>query len=322
VIKKLFTVRNLVILLLVIALFWVSNLLGLSVPRPEVSLAAQPIFHIGPFGVTNALFTTWIVMIFLILASFLATRHHPKNLLSASNPELVPTGFANFLEWVIEGFNGLAKSVAGHWAPRFFPIIMTIFLLVIASNWLGLLPGVGSIGWLEPPHGQETIGLVANGAVLTSQVAGPGEEGYVLVPFFRAPSTDLNLTVALALVAVGFSQYWGIKAQRAGYFRRFVDFSGFKEGVFMGLIGLFVGALELVSEFAKIISFSFRLFGNIFAGEVLLAVIAFLIPYVASLPFYGLEVFVGFIQALVFMMLSLVFFTVATISHGGEEHHA
>jgi F-type H+-transporting ATPase subunit a len=321
VIKKLFTARNLVILLLVIALFVVSNLLGLDVPRPEVSLAAEPIFHIGSFKVTNALFTTWIVMLLLIVVSFLATRHHPKDLSSASNSELVPSGFANFLEWVIEGLYGMAKSIAGSWAPRFFPIVMTIFLLVIASNWLGLLPGVGAIGWLEPPHGARTVGLVANGPVLTSQTAGPGEEGYILIPFFRAPSTDLNLTLALALVAVGFSQYWGIMAQKAGYLRRFVDLSGFKQGIFMGMIGLFVGALELISEFAKIISFSFRLFGNIFAGEVLLLVMAFLIPYIAGLPFYGLEVFVGFIQALVFMMLSLVFFTVATIGHGGEEHH-
>ncbi len=319
-IKKLFTVRNLLILLGVIALFVISSLLGLRVPPPEVSLAAEPIFHIGAFTVTNGLLTAWIVMILLILVAYFTTRNHPKDLDAAANSELVPNGFANFIEWVIEGFHGLTRSVAGSWASRFFPIVMTIFLFVIASNWFGLLPGVGSIGWLEKPHGPTSEGFRTDGIILTAEPAGEGEEGYILVPFLRAPSTDLNFTLALALAAVGLSQYFGFRALKFGYLRRFVDTSGFKQGAFMGIIMLFVGALELVAEFAKIISFTFRLFGNIFAGEVLLVVMAFLIPYIASLPFYGLEVFVGFIQALVFMMLALVFFTVATAGHGSEEH--
>ena len=142
-----------------------------------------------------------------------------------------------------------------------------------------------------------------------------------MIPWFRAPSTDLNFTLALALVMVGLTQYFGIRALGPGYFKKFVDFSGFKEGIMNGVIALFVGFLELISEFAKIVSLAFRLFGNIFAGEILLVVIAFLIPYIVSLPFYGLEVFVGFMQAFVFLMLSLVFFNLATIGHGGEEHH-
>ncbi len=319
--KKLFTVRNLVILLGVIALFVISGLLGLEVPPPEVFIAAEPIFHIGSFVVTNALFTTWIVMIILIVIALITTRRYPKDLDKAENSELVPSGFSNFIEWVIEGMHGLAQSVAGKWTATFFPIVMTIFFIVITSNWFGLLPGVGTIGWLEHPHSTEVHGYVTDGIVMTAEPAGPGEEGFVLVPFFRAPSTDLNFTLALALIAVGLSQYFGIKTQKLGYFKKFFDFSGFKQGAMMGVIMVFVGLLELIAEFARIISFSFRLFGNVFAGEVLLLVMAFLIPYIASLPFYGLELFVGFIQALVFMMLALVFFTLATQGHGSEEHH-
>ncbi len=141
------------------------------------------------------------------------------------------------------------------------------------------------------------------------------------MPLFRPASTDLNFTLALALVTVGLSQYFGFKMLKGGYIKKFFVTSGFKNGVVVGAAEFASGLLELVGELARIISFSFRLFGNVFAGEVLLGVIAFLVPYAASIPFYGLELFVGFIQALVFMMLALVFFTLATIGHGGEEHH-
>jgi F-type H+-transporting ATPase subunit a len=329
------TPRNLAILLLIVAIFVVSGALGLlNMPAPFVSLAAEPIFYIGSFAVTNALFTSWLVMLLLIFLSWLATRRIPSDLDRASGEELVPSGLQNIMEMVIEFISNLAKDIGGHWAPRFFPIVATLFLFVLVSNWSGLIPGVGSIGWLEHPHDPTTTGYVANGPILTGEEAAPvageghteegGEahgEGYIVIPWFRAPSTDLNFTLALALVTVGLTQYFGIRALGGGYFKKFLDFSGFKNGVMNGLIGLFVGFLELISEFAKIISLAFRLFGNIFAGEILLVVIAFLIPYIISLPFYGLEVFVGFMQAFVFLMLSLVFFNLATIGHGGEEHH-
>ena len=320
--KKLFTVRNLIIAVAVVALFVVSGLLGLKVPRPEVSLAAEPILHIGPFTITNAILTAWLAMLVLLVVTWRATAPMPKNLDTASNSQLVPNSLLqNFMEWVIEGLHGLITGIAGHWTPKFFPIVMTIFLFVIASNWLGLLPGFGTIGWLEHPHGEEAAGFVAAGAILTGTPAQSSEAGYILVPFLRAPSTDLNFTVALALVAVVLCQYFGVSALGAGYFKRFFDLSGFKKGAFDGIIGIFVSVLELVSELARIVSFAFRLFGNVFAGEILLGVMAFLIPYIASLPFYGLELFVGFIQALVFMMLATVFFVLATAGHGSEEHH-
>jgi len=318
VLKKLFTIRNLVILLLVVALFVVSGMLGLKVPLPEVSIAAETVIHLGPIQITNALLTAWVAMILLIIVAYFATRSIPKDLSSASTGDLVPSGFQNVVEMLIEGFHGMVKSIAGHWTPQFFPIVMTIFLFVVLSNWLGLIPGFGSIGLLEPAHNAEATSYVAHGAILTAK---PVHDGYILVPFFRAPSTDLNFTLALALVSVVLSQYFGIRALRLSYFKRFFNFGGFKDGALMGIAELFAGLLEIIAEFAKIISFSFRLFGNIFAGEVLLSVVAFLIPYIVSLPFYGLEVFVGFIQAIVFMMLTLVFFASATIGHGSEEHH-
>ena len=319
--KKLLTVRNLVILLVAIAPFVVSGLLGLKVPPPEVSLAAEPIFHIGSFAVSNALLTTWIVTVILIVVAFVTTRRYPKDLVSAKNSELVPSsGFGNFIEWVIEGLYGFSEGVAGKWVSQFFPIVMTIFLFIVVSNWIGLVPGVGTIGLLEHPLGAKA-GFVANGAFLTAQESHTAGEGFILVPFLRAPSTDLNFTLALALVAVFMAQYFGVKAQKLGYFKKFFDLSGFKQGVGMGGIQLVVGLLELISEFARIVSFSFRLFGNVFAGEVLLAVLAFLIPYLVSLPFIGLELFIGFIQAFVFMMLALVFFSLSTMGHGETEHH-
>jgi len=221
----------------------------------------------------------------------------------------------------------MAHSIGGRWTPKFFPIVATIFIFVLVSNWFGLLPGVGSIGVLEHPHVAGEAGFIARGAILTGIEAPPPAEGkkygdgYIVVPFFRPPSTDLNFTIALGLLVVILSQYFGVKALGFGYFKKFFDLSGFKQGVFNGIVGIFVSVLELISETARVLSFGFRLFGNIFAGEVLLAVMAFLIPYIVSLPFYGLEVFVGFIQAAVFMMLALVFFVMATVGHGHEEHH-
>ncbi|OQA45020.1 MAG: ATP synthase subunit a [Chloroflexi bacterium ADurb.Bin325] len=324
--KKLATPRNLAILLLVVALFVFNALFPvLKVPSPVVSLAAEPIFHIGGFTVTNAVFTAWLVMILLVVIAIAATRRIPRNLAEVSNQDLAPTGLQNFMEMVIEYVYNLAKGIGGNWTARFFPIVMTIFLFVLFSNWLGLLPGFGSIGILERPHDPAMVGFEAQGAILTSAKAtGPAEgghgAGYIVVPFFRAPSTDLNFTLALGLASIALVQYFGVKALGPGYFKKFFDLSGFKQGAFMGGIGIFVGILELISEFARILSFGFRLFGNIFAGEVLLSVMAFLIPYIASLPFYGLEVFVGFIQAAVFMMLALVFFATATVGHGTEQH--
>lgn len=327
-----------------ILLFLIASVI-IDMPEPHVSLAAEPLFEEGPAWLTNALITTLIVDIILIVLA-LVTR---------SGLKMNPSGFANFMEWVIEGLYNLVESVAGRHARRFFPLAATIFLFVIVSNYSGLIPGVGSIGFThEGGHGDvahaEEAAHAEEGEVVHAEEAdeGHGEEAHpeeevadeehgeqptdaeiavkaleaeeeahgVFVPLFRAPSADLNMTFALSIIVMIMVQVFGVRALGGSYFKKFFNFGG--KG-FMGVIFAIVGILELISEVAKVISFAFRLFGNIFAGEVLLAVMAFLVAFLLPMPFYGLELFVGFIQALVFMMLAVVFFTTAMISH--DDHH-
>ena len=311
--SKLLTPKVLIPVLVVIAVMVVFSIVFPPVVLPTIEIAAEQVFTIFGLPITNTLVTSWLTMIILIVLAYLGTR----------KMNLVPSGLQNVLEWIVEMLYGLVEDVAGtrEKSRKFFPIVATIFLFVIISNWMGILPLFGSVGWLHEAHhgvtGYHINEVGQNFGLLTNEV---DEHGYVLVPFLRSAATDLNMTLALALVSMVLVQYFGVQALGLRYFTKFftIDFS---QGAFEGFINIFVGVLELISEFAKIISFTFRLFGNVFAGEVLLGVLAFLIPYVVSLPFYGLELFVGFIQALVFMMLTLVFFTLATIGHGhGEEH--
>ena len=165
-----------------------------------------------------------------------------------------------------------------------------------------------------------TTGFVANGAVLTAETRCPGEEGYIVVPWLARTVGRSELYPGAGRRHRGSDTVLtASRPSAARYFKKFFDISGFKQGALMGVIGIFVGILELIGELSRLLSFSFRLFGNVFAGEVLLLVMAFLIPYFASLPFYGLELFVGFIQAAVFMMLAVVFMSMATEGHGGGE---
>ncbi len=350
--SKLLSTKRLIyiaVVVVILALFYLSG----RIAPPEIAVAAEKVIHIRLFGlnvpITNTLLATWVTMILLIVLSHFATRGIRKKDLQKEPAEaLVPTGrLQNLVEMLVEMFYDLTEEVAGSWAPQFFPIVMTIFLFVITSNWLGILPLYGSVGVLEHPHRGEgyVVKWVAGLGVLTPEKIAPGEEetimggeletpegeeasheeygegqGYVVAPLLRSAATDLNTTLALALISVFLTQYFGIKALGLGYFSKFINFTGFKQGAMIGAIDLFVGLLETIGELAKIISFSFRLFGNVFAGEVLLGVMAFLIPYLVSLPFYGLELFVGLIQALVFMMLTLVFFSMAVIGHGPDEH--
>jgi F-type H+-transporting ATPase subunit a len=187
-----------------------------------------------------------------------------------------PDKLQTIAELVIGGLYSFFETINGKKTKSFFPLVATIFLFVLFSNLTEIIPGMNSI-------------FINH------------------VPILRAPSADLNFTLALALISVLFIQYQGIKSLGIKYLGKFISFSG--PGNF------FVGMLELISEVSRVISFSFRLFGNIFAGEVLLTVVAFLIPLFAPLPFLALELFVGFIQALVFSMLTAVFLDVATAKH-------
>jgi len=243
----------------------------------EISLAAETIGHIGKFAVTNAMLTSWIGAVILIFISLLATR----------KMKMIPSGWQNTYETVIEFLLNTANGVIGDMraTKKYFPLVATLFLFIISNNWLGLVPGVG------------TIGL---------------HEGEKFIPIFRSGNADLNMTLALAVTTVFAVQIFGIAAIGIfKYGKKFLNFSS--------PIVFIVGILELIGEVSRIISFSFRLFGNIFAGEVLLTVIAFIVPFIAPLPFYGLELFVGFIQALVFTMLALVFIKSAITDHEAHE---
>lgn len=246
----------------------------------NISLAAEPIFHIGSFPVTNTLLVAWVIIIFLIVITFLFNKKIAT----------VPKGLQNFLEMIIDGAYNFMDTIVQDkkQTKKFFPIVMTIFTFVILCNWVEIVPGLGTIGVYGMHHGE-----------------------VILIPFIRATSSDLNFTLAIAIISVLSVQVFGIAA--LGVFKYGKKFINFKNP-----IAFFVGILELISEVSKMVSFSFRLFGNIFAGEVLLIVVSFLIPYLIPIPFLFLEIFVGFIQALVFSMLTLVFLKMGVTEH--EEH--
>lgn len=243
----------------------------------EISLSPESLFHIGSFPITNTLVMTFVLSSLIIICT----------LFSRGRLKLIPRGFQNIFEYAIEAFLDLIDSVTRdkEQTKKFFPIVMTIFLFVILSNWIELIPGLGTVGINEIKHGET-----------------------VLVPFIRSASADLNVTLAITLIAVFTIQFMGIAAIGVSKYVGKFFVSPFHKPYF---IGSFVGILELISECAKIISFSFRLFGNIFAGEVLLIVMLNLVPFFVPLPFLFLELFVGFIQALVFAMLTLVFLKMA-----------
>lgn len=243
---------------------------------PHISLAAEIVTRIAGFPISNALITTWLVMGILTVASYLVTR----------SMKLVPSGVQSIAEMLVGGLYDFFSSVTGKYVRDVFPLVASLFLFILVANWVGLLPGVGTVGIFR------------------------GEE---FTPLLRGATADLNTTVALALFAMVAIQYFGFKTSGFHYGKRFFNFGN--------PIYFFLGILELVSELSKVISFAFRLFGNIFAGEVLLAVMAFLMPFVVPLPFITMELFVGFIQALVFSMLTAVFLSVA-VSHGEHEKHA
>lgn len=244
----------------------------------HISLAPETIGHIFGFPITNSLLGALAAALILILLARAAGK----------NAKLKPGPLQNATEMVLEFLLNLMDGVTGDRAKsrKFFPIVATIFFLVMTMNWLGLVPLFGTIGWKETVEGRQ-----------------------VLTPFLRGGSADLNMTVAIALIAQVSAQAIGvIYVGGKRYLKKF-----FNPNPTM----TFPGIIELIGEFTKVISFSFRLFGNIFAGEVLLLVIATLVPYIAPIPFYFLELFVGFIQAFVFALLTLVFFTIASTA---EEH--
>jgi F-type H+-transporting ATPase subunit a len=262
-------------------------------------LVAEPILHIGNFTVTNAYINSSLaVVVFFVLGLILRKR-----------TSLVPTGIQNFAESVMEGVLGYVDQVTHNRKKslQFFPIVGGLFFFILFSNWVGLMPGTGSIGRWLMVHGEKE-----------------------LVPLFRPANSDLNMTLAMAVFAVVGSHIFGIIA--IGFFKYFNKFIklwdvvvSLKKGgvsIMVACIEFAVGLIEIFSEIAKMVSLSLRLFGNIFAGEVLLTVLAGLIAYGVPLPFMFLELIVGIIQATVFSMLTLVYLTVATTPiHSHADSH-
>ncbi|MBI5151866.1 MAG: F0F1 ATP synthase subunit A [Candidatus Pacebacteria bacterium] len=277
----------------------------------HISISAEPVAHVGSFVLTNSILTSLIVSTILIgfaMVAKMSLRSKGK-----------PSRFQAFIELIVEGFRNLVRGIveSDHKVERFTPIIMAFFLFILVNNWFGLLPGVGTIGFLEGSEPkisgiQQVNASEPKADQGTENVASSeNSEAPKFVPYLRAGTADLNTTIALALISVVLTQVYGFSAQKFSYFSKFINFSS--------PMNFAVGLLETVLEFAKIMSFAFRLFGNVFAGEVLLAVMMFLVPVIIPMPFYGMEIFVGFIQALVFSMLSLVFFNMATIGHHDEH---
>ena len=313
----------------------------IGAPLAHIQLPAETV-HAG-YAVTNTMVATWLTILFLGVVSFLGTRRARQ----------IPGRLQNVLEVVLEFFLGLAESVAGREnARRFFPLVVTIFLFVVTANWMGIVPGFGTIGRYEPAkeviyhaehkaeeegkdvdlssiklqtfQGDSKLAILPFGSVgdeITAQEyeemeeSGEHPRAGLLVPFLRSANTDINTTLAIALVAMFMVHWWALRTLGFfGHFGKFLDIKG-------GPIGIFVGVLEAISEIARVISFTFRLFGNIFAGEVLLIAMAFLVPLIGLVPFLGLELFVGLIQAFIFAMLTLVFAATASMGHGADEHH-
>lgn len=287
---------------------------------PAEHLSTQPLFSLpilGEFYFTNTLLATIITDLILIWIALIVNR-------AVKSGNLVPGGFAGAIEALVEVMYNLTESTAGKWARQIFPFFGTLTFLVLVANWLELLPGVDSVGFFDPHHIHHPE-LCTFTPVLGQEwlinVGGDNECSAGVVPWVRVSSTDLNFTVALALIAVFMTQVFGVKAGGGSYFAKFFNVKGIFTRPIFGVIDFAVGILETVSEISKILSFSFRLFGNIFAGMVLLFVIGTLVPVFAQSLFLGLEFFVGLIQAFVIGMLAMVFMAQATQAHVSHDEH-
>lgn len=301
-----------VVLLALTAISFLSGALGhslvgdiglpdwLTVPKPHPELPPEVVFHIFGFPITNSIIAAWLTIIVLAGIAY-AVTHRIR---------LIPSRLQSLLEFALEWMLNLCQEVAGEkYGRKFFPVVTTIFLFVIMNAWLSLVPGFGSI-YVPGAHGEP-------------------------VHLLRGANTDINLPLALALVSFVFVEYYGIRALGGlQYLKKFANvgpffrgmgqlFKGrFKAGfggIFRGFIDIFVSVLEALSEIVRIVSFTFRLFGNMTGGEILILMMLFLAPWVLAIPFYGLELLVGFVQALIFGGLTLVFATIAVTPHGGEE---
>lgn len=332
-------------------IFWIVIVLAimvgsakyLPIELPHIQVPPEILFTLPilPIPITNTFLSLLLSDVILIGLALVATR----------KLEMVPSGVQNFFEGIIEFWQGTAVSQVGEKLARtWLPMVLTVFFTIWFSNYLHFLPGFDSVGILcEVGHCPGQTAAVAKpsgtGAApaeaskaeskpLSIQWSGgqegegwgkivkspkepvtpaPGSKEFEFVPFLRVSASDLNLTLALAILAFLVIELAGFRQLGVGYLGKFFNF---KEGAMMIIVGL----LELFSEVMRLITFSFRLFGNVFAGQTLLFVFPFLVPLLLVLPIYGLEMFVGLIQAYVFAVLILAFMEQAVTAHGGDHH--
>lgn len=390
-----------ILITVVVLVLMIGSAILVKVPLPHIQLPAEwipgsPVVHMpfgGSFYITNTVIAILVTDLLLLVLAILATRSLSK----------VPSGLQNVFEMLIEFWENTSLQMIGEErTKRWLPLVLTIFLLIVASNWSELVPGYDTIGVLcveeacAPESAEHEVNLGASAAYAQEEASGheaapsgadeagghgeaaePGAAGPAadaeaaghyeegggghhtlfwvenvvgpfglatrraeegddparlrgFIPFLRVAASDLNFTLALALISLVAIQIVGFKGLGLRYANKFIavswipDFIRGKEGssrlglLAGGLLAVFVGIIELISELSRIISFSFRLFGNMFAGQILLFVIPFLIPFLAVVPIYGLELFVGMIQAFVFAILTLAFMSTAVISH--DDH--
>ncbi|MBN2115611.1 MAG: F0F1 ATP synthase subunit A [Anaerolineales bacterium] len=313
--------RRWVVLVLMIAGFVLG---GIFAPiQPEIAVAPEKLIEepiienflgLGPLYLVNTIPTLIATIILIGVIAYFTNL----SLKRSAQTDLVPRGIGNLMEAFFELLYNLTEGSAGSkWARAIFPWFATIMFYVLFANLLKLIPGFESLGVLHHvEEGHAISPLAGNWNLLT------GAEGeYILAPFFRGISVDLNFTAALALIAVVMIQVIGFRAQGFGYISKFFNTRRMFKVPFFGAMDFLVGLLELISELSKILSFAFRLFGNMFAGIVLVAIVAGLLGKFSILPAMVMmfELFVGVIQAFVFGMLTMVFMAQATQGHG-EEH--
>ena len=317
-------------------------------PTPHITIKPETLYSFGSVNITNTMITSWIVVALMVVGVFLMTRRW----------ELVPRGAQNVLEAILEAFYNVVTGITGEKnGRRFFPAVATIFFFILFANWLSLTPVFNVIGLgEEKEHGfvmkQVDVGPVP---ITYTTFSGPGhwkgeaidkddpeaaqkaeEEkakgNFVgeLKPFLRGINTDLNTPLALAIMSAIFVEFWGISTLGfRTYGSKFFNFGGIFRGLrrlsfgqmFQGAIDAFVGFLELISETVRLISFTFRLFGNMFAGEVVILMFTFLFPLILTLPFYALEILVGIMQAFIFAALTLAFGMMA-VTHAAPHAEA
>ena len=264
-----------------------------------LSLKAAPLLQIGKFSVTNSMLVSWVVALAVILFAQIATR----------NIKTVPTGAQNFWEWLVESLYNFLESIIGsELVKKTFWFFATIFIFILFTNWAGLIPGVGTVGWGHVDPGSGTFRIDR--------------------PLLRGANADLNMTSAMAIIFFVLWLIWALQANGIGGFLMHLfgpkgETSGVLK-VLMVVVFFLVGWLEIIGILFRPISLSFRLFGNIYAGESILDVMSHMVPFLAWLlpiPFYFLEVLVGFVQALVFMLLTAIFTLLIAQHSPGEEAH-